>query len=97
MKSYYVYILLCADKTYYTGVTNDIERRFNEHCDGRNVTSYTFSRRPVEIVFCETFYDIEKAIAYEKRLKKWSQKKKEALIQEKFELLPTLAKKKFKK
>ncbi len=55
MNSYYVYILHYADKTLYTGITNDIERRFNEHCYGRNVTSYTFSRRPVELVFCEEF------------------------------------------
>lgn len=97
MNSYYVYILWCADKTYYTGVTNNIERRFNEHCYGRNVTSYTFSRRPVELVFCEEFYDVEMAIAFEKKLKKWSQKKKEALINENYHLLPGLSKKKFKK
>lgn len=50
MRIYYVYILKCSDGSYYTGVTNCLERRFAEHVDGRNVTCYTFSRRPVELV-----------------------------------------------
>lgn len=94
---YYVYILECSDKTYYTGVTNNLERRFKEHEEGINPESYTHSRRPVELKWHEEFQYIDKAIDFEKRLKKWSKAKKQALIESKFEQLPDLSKKKFKK
>lgn len=97
LKEYCVYMLRCSDNTYYTGVTNDIERRFNEHIFGYDANSYTFKRRPLTIVFTQSFKDIEQAIAFEKRLKKWSKKKKEALINQDFEKLPGLAKKNFGK
>lgn len=77
---YYVYILKCSDKSYYTGVTNNVDRRFAEHQDGKNPDSYTFSRRPLELVFCEYFTDPKQAIAFEKQVKGWSRAKKEALI-----------------
>ena len=89
--TYYVYILICNDDTYYTGVTNDLERRFNEHQEGTIPDSYTFSRRPLELVFHQTFDDITLAIQFEKRIKKWSQKKKEAMINGHLEKLPELA------
>lgn len=44
MRSYYVYILHCADDSYYTGVTNSIERRLKEHKDGINETAYTHTQ-----------------------------------------------------
>ena len=97
MKTMYVYILKCTDDTYYTGVTNNITRRFNEHMTGKSETAYTNSRRPLELVYSRKFYGPLEAIAFEKRLKKWSQKKKEALINEQYELLPGLSKKKFRK
>ena len=75
MKLYYVYILECSDGTFYTGVTNNIERRFLEHSTGISKTSYTYGRRPVKLVwYVETnlvYYAIEK----EKQIKKWSQSK----------------------
>ena len=74
-KSYYVYILHCSDGTYYTGITNDLERRFNEHCYGKNIGSYTYNRRPVKLVFDVEFYDVEKAIAFEKKIKNPGQEK----------------------
>ncbi|WP_317221563.1 GIY-YIG nuclease family protein [Aestuariivivens marinum] len=49
MKFYYVYILICSDNTYYTGMTNDLERRLNQHQQGYKIDGYTFSRRPVEL------------------------------------------------
>jgi putative endonuclease len=91
-KYLYVYILRCADGLYYTGVTNNPSRRLREHNDGRNETAFTFSRRPVEMLFCKQFEDFLLAIAWEKRIKKWSQKKKEALINGDFEQLKVLAK-----
>ena len=92
-KSYYVYILLCSNKTYYTGVTNNLEKRLIEHNDGIHPESYTFSRRPVALKFHERYSDINLAIVWEKKLKKWSKKKKEALINGNYQLLPDLAKK----
>jgi putative endonuclease len=100
MKKYYqyfVYILKCSDNTYYTGVTNNIERRLQEHQEGENKTAYTYKRKPVALVFYEEFSNIEFAIEKEKQIKKWSKKKKEALINDEYNLLPNLSKKKFKK
>lgn len=76
----YVYILKCNDGTYYTGITNNLERRLKEHNEGINKEAYTFTRRPVELAFYETFSDYNLAIEWETRIKKWSAKKKEALI-----------------
>ena len=87
MRTYFVYILLCSDDTYYTGITNNLERRFAEHQEGSNPNSYTYKRRPVDLVFFETFSDPNTAIAFEKRLKKWSQKKKKALIEKNWDKL----------
>lgn len=96
-KMYFVYILRCADGIYYTGVTNDVQRRLLEHQGGENSNSFTFSRRPVSLVYLTEFSNIEHAIEMEKKIKKWSKAKKEALINENYDLLPTLSKKVFKK
>uniref|UniRef100_A0A832D1I1 GIY-YIG nuclease family protein n=1 Tax=Ignavibacterium album TaxID=591197 RepID=A0A832D1I1_9BACT len=95
MKDYYVYILKCADNSYYTGVTNNLERRIYEHNSGE-IDGYTSSRRPVELVYSERFSDINDAIRFEKQIKGWSRKKKEALIKRDFDLLVELARKKKK-
>ena len=92
MNTYYVYILKCSDNSYYTGVTNNVDKRFEEHQLGINPNAYTFSRRPVELVFCKKFKDIKLAIAFEKQVKSWSRKKKEALIVGNWEALHELAK-----
>jgi len=86
-----VYILRCADGSYYTGLTRqDIEARVWEHnagiCDG-----YTKIRRPVELVFTETYDRILDAIARERQIKGWSRAKKEALIALNYEALPALS------
>ena len=80
MKQYFVYILLCSDNSYYTGVTNNLERRIYEHENGLDPSSYTFKRRPLKLVFHEMFYDINQAIAFEKQIKGWRRAKKEAII-----------------
>jgi len=80
MKTYYVYILKCADNSYYTGVTDDLEKRINEHQYGTDPKSYTYNRRPVTLVFVEYFQNPIDAISREKQIKGWSRKKKEALI-----------------
>lgn len=78
-KILYVYMLFCADGTYYTGVTNDLERRLREHETGYNKDSYTYSRRPFKLVYYEMFNNYLHAIDWETKIKKWSHKKKEAL------------------
>jgi putative endonuclease len=79
-KVLYVYILKCSDNSYYTGVTNDLEKRLKQHDLGIDSESYTFNRRPLQLVYHEIFNNYNLAIEWEKRIKKWSKKKKEALI-----------------
>ena len=90
-KNYWTYIVLCSDKSYYTGVTNDIERRIWEHNNDGNKRCYTFKRRPVELVYCELFFNINDAIAREKQIKRWTRKKKEALFNSQHDKLSLLA------
>ena len=95
MQISYVYILKCKDESYYVGITNNIFKRFEEHQNGIDSKSYTFNRRPVKLVYFTSFTNIEIAIAIEKKIKKWSKGKKEALIENRIIDLPNLSKKKF--
>jgi len=97
MKEYFIYILQCADNSYYVGLTNDIERRLIEHQEGKNKSAYTYNRRPVELVFYTSFSNVDMAIETEKQIKKWSRAKKQALIEGRYDNLINLAKKKFNK
>ena len=90
MKKSFVYILLCNDDSYYTGVTNDIDRRLHEHNHSDN-DSYTSKRRPLTLVYSQEFNDIRQAIALEKQIKGWTRKKKQALINEDWEKLKLLS------
>lgn len=96
MKDYFVYILKCFDDSYYTGVTNNLEKRINEHQSGI-IKGYTSSRLPVKLVFSERFSDINQAIRFEKRVKGWSRKKKEALINGNIDLLVRISNSKKRK
>ena len=78
--SYAVYILKCSDGSYYTGSTKDLEGRIREHQTGEHSDAYTFSRRPVELVWCEVTKTYPEAFQWEQRIKGWSRAKKEALI-----------------
>ena len=91
-KVYYVYIVKCSDNSYYIGLTNNIQDRIWQHNFGHASKSYTFYRRPVILVFCEAFLDINQAIAFEKQIKGWTVKKKEVLIKREWEKLKELAK-----
>ncbi len=97
MKVSYVYILKCADNTYYTGVTSNLSQRFFQHEVGHFPDCYTFKRRPVTLAFYAEFTDITIAIQKEKQIKKWSKAKKEALILGNYDDLPNLARKNFNK
>ena len=92
MKQYFVYILLCSDGSYYTGITNDLERRLDEHNTGFNQNCYTYKRRPLKLVFHEMFTDINQAIAFEKQVKGWRREKKKAIINGDWKALPKLSK-----
>jgi putative endonuclease len=91
-KTYWVYILKCNDESYYTGVTNNIDGRIWEHNNDQDKKHYTYKRRPVMLVYCEDYNDINSAIAREKQIKGWTRKKKEALIKSNFNELSKLAK-----
>ncbi len=81
MKFNYVYILLCFDGTFYTGMTNDLERRLIQHKSGRK-GSYTYSRRPLKLKWSLQCTSPTEAIKIEKQIKGWSHRKKDALIKE---------------
>ena len=70
MKKSFVYILKCSDKTYYTGVTSNLEKRLFQHTSGYYVQCSTFKRRPFALVFYAEFTDINLAIEKEKQIKK---------------------------
>ncbi len=78
---YIVYILECSDGSYYTGSTNEISKRLWQHQQGVESTSYTYSRRPVKLVWTsdETRYYYD-ALRWERQIKGWSRAKKQALI-----------------
>jgi len=76
---FYLYILKCNDKSYYTGHTEDLEKRLAEHKDGL-YKCYTFKRRPVRLVYTEKFTSRLEALTAERKIKKWTRRKKEKLI-----------------
>lgn len=92
----WMYILRCADGSYYVGSTINLERRVVEHNEGIGA-QYTARRRPVELVYSAEFPDIRQAYAAEKQVQGWSRAKREALIRGDFDALPGLAKKDFSK
>ena len=77
---WYVYLLRCADNTLYTGITTDLERRIKEHNESPEGAKYTRARRPVSLVYSESFSDRSTASAREASLKKLSKAAKEALL-----------------
>ncbi|WP_242085975.1 GIY-YIG nuclease family protein [Aestuariivivens sediminis] len=91
MRVYYVYILKCNDDSYYTGITNNVEKRFAEHQTGMLKDAYTYKRRPLTLEFFQVFNDVNQAIYFEKKIKKWTRAKKEALIKGEFNMLQVLS------
>jgi putative endonuclease len=88
----FVYMLCCADNSYYVGVAtgDDLSKRITEHQSGA-YPGYTWSRRPVALVWSEYFDRITDANAVERKLKGWSRAKKEALIGEDWASVKRLA------
>ena len=91
MKLYFVYILKCTDGLTYTGITDNMNRRLAEHQNGTNKTAFTYRRRPVQLIFQQEFNDVLQAIYFEKRIKKWSARKKFALAAGEMNLLQILS------
>ncbi len=73
-------MLRCADGSYYTGHTENLETRIGEHNAGVTSNCYTYKRRPLHLVFSQDFATREEALAAEQRIKGWSRKKKEAMF-----------------
>ena len=76
---HWVYIVRCADLSYYTGITVSVNKRIDEHNAGI-VPGYTHSRRPVTLMWAEKVQDESVALKLERQIKGWSRAKKEALI-----------------
>lgn len=77
---YFIYILQCADSTYYIGSTNNLEKRLHSHNNLKSGARYTKTRRPVTLVYSETFETIGDALRREIQLKKLTRKEKEKLL-----------------
>ena len=76
----YMYILECADGSFYTGSTRNLERRLWQHQNGEGA-NYTRKRLPVKLVYCEAFDRVKDAFWREKQVQGWSRRKKMALIE----------------
>lgn len=78
--SFFVYILRCADTTYYTGCTNDVEKRIREHNTSKQGAKYTRMRRPVVLKYTEIFSTISEARKREAAIKRLTRKQKATLL-----------------
>jgi len=70
MKEYVIYILHCADGSYYTGLTSNLAMRVWQHNNAIFNICYTVKRRPVYLVYTAVFYDVHDAIAWERKIKR---------------------------
>jgi putative endonuclease len=89
--TYYFYILKCSDGSYYIRSTTNLENRVKAH-NQRKAAAYTAKRRPVQLVYNESFSSFNNAVKRERQVKKWSRAKKEALIRGEKEKLKKLSK-----
>ncbi len=90
---FWVYILRCADGSYYTGHTDDIDRRMAQHQAGE-CCGYTASRLPVQCIWSQETNTREEALAAERQINGWSRKKKEAMMRGDWEEVSRLARSK---
>jgi predicted GIY-YIG superfamily endonuclease len=91
--SFWVYILKCADDSYYTGHTDNLDVRIGAHQAGE-VPGYTLSRRPLELVFAQEFPTRYEALLMERQIKGWSRAKKEAMMRSDWARVSELARSK---
>jgi tRNA/rRNA methyltransferase len=90
--TFHAYVLRCADNSYYTGHTDDLDRRIAEHESGV-IAGYTHNRRPITLMWSENFSTREEALAAELQIKNWSRAKKEALFKGDWQALCQAARK----
>lgn len=95
MLNFYIYILKCSDGRYYTGHTDDLEKRIAEHQAG-TYKGYTSTRLPVKVIYVEEFASRAEALEAEIKIKDWSRKKKEALAYKGWDGIVALRKNKIK-
>ena len=91
MRAHYLYILQCADGSYYVGSTEQLDERIKAHNDGRG-PKHTARRRPVRLVYSEAHEDESTAMERERQIKRWSRAKKRALVQGDISRLKRLSK-----
>jgi len=89
--TFYFYILKCSDGSYYIGSTTDLKKRVKTHNQGEGA-AHTAKRRPVRLVYNESFNSFDDAVKRERQVKKWTRSKKEALINGEHENLKKLSK-----
>jgi len=92
----YVYILRCADGSFYVGSTRNLENRMWQHSTGAG-SKYTSTRLPIELVFAQEHDRIDEAYTWEKRIQGWSRAKRRALIDGRYNELPRLSRKVFRR
>lgn len=80
LKMYFLYILQCSDKTFYTGITTNLDRRIKEHNNSKLGAKYTKVRRPVKLVYSKEFLNRSIASREESRIKNLSRLQKLNLI-----------------
>jgi putative endonuclease len=76
---FWVYILRCADGSYYTGHTDNLEKRMGQYQAGE-CSGYTATRRPLQLVWSQECFSREEALSAERQIKGWSRRKKEAMM-----------------
>ncbi|HEY7559688.1 MAG TPA: GIY-YIG nuclease family protein [Candidatus Binatia bacterium] len=87
---HYVYILRCADDSFYVGSAQDLDSRVKAHNDGRGA-AHAFKHRPVQLVYSEAFESETAAVSRERQIKRWSHEKKQALVDGNLERLKSLS------
>lgn len=88
--AFWTYMLHCADRSFYVGHTDDLEKRIAMHQSGQ-LPGYTSTRLPVKMVWSQAFGSRDEALTAERQIKGWSRAKKLALIREDWPLISALA------
>ena len=86
----FMYILECADKTYYVGSTWNLAERIDQHMIGKG-SVYTSTRLPVRLVYSVESDSIREVWGWERKVHGWGRAKRQALIDGRFDLLPALS------
>ena len=88
---FWLYILKCADRSYYTGHTDSLEVRLAHHESGAISNCYTATRLPVALVYSAAFSSREEALSAKRQVKGWSRRKKEAMMRGDWQMVSSLA------